>query len=291
VESASLVLGIDPKHLSRFKGAMTKALASNYCKRVLCWAEVGRRSLLADLNSEAFAHKVTVVPYAVPPKRFQKACNDGRHRLLFVGSGTSKGGFDFRGGREALETFALLRQRYDNVEMVVRSDVPPDVKSRYRGMSGLRIIDDFISREEMDHEYRSADIFIIPSHNTSPMIVLDAMSYELPVVTINTWANPEYVADGKTGLVACSSTKLQYYNPGTHQPNWANAAFQRAIRTPDPDVVSDLVSKVAILIEDVELRRRLGKAARWEVEHGRFSLTSTNQMLARIFDEAIDDRG
>lgn len=292
VEYASLVLGHDPKHLRRFRGFMARALASSYCKRVLCWAEVGRRSLLADLDSETFAHKVTVVPYAVPPRLFLKQYRDDTVKLLFVGSGTTQGGFDFRGGREALETFAQLRKRYDQVEMVVRSDIPADVRARYGGMPGLRIIEDFISREEMDREFQSADIFLIPSHNTSPMITLDAMSYELPAVTINAWANPEYVEDGKTGLVARSSTRLPYYYPGTRQPNWADPSFRKAIRTPDPEVLADLVSKVGLLIENPELRRRLGRAARWEVDYGRFSLAAVNRQLAMVFDDAIgDDHG
>jgi len=288
VEYASLVLGIDPKHLKRFKRTMERMLASPYCKRILCWAETGRRSLLHDLDSREFHDKIEVVHYAIPARSFVKEYRNEKVSLLFVGSGTSKGGFDYRGGREVMATFALLHQRYDNLEMVVRSDVPKDIKVRYEKIDGLRFMEKMVSQEELEREFLSADVFIIPSHNTSPMIMLDAMSYELPIVTIDTWANPEMVEDGKTGLVAQSSGRLPYYYADTCQPNWAAAEFKKTMLTPDPHVVDDLASKVSMLIENAELRRKMGKAARWEVENGKFSLKKMNEKLGHIFDKAID---
>lgn len=287
VEYASLVLGIDPKHLRRFKRTMERALASPSCRKIVCWAETGRRSLLHDMDASSFEHKIEVIHYAVPSRQFTKEYGTGKVRLLFVGSGTTKGGFEYRGGREVVAAFALLRQHYENIELVIRSDVPPDVRDRYSSVEGLRIIDEFIPRDELDHLFRSADVFLIPSHNTSPMITLDAMSYELPVVTLDTWANPEYVEDGKTGLVARSSTKLPYVYPGTAQPNWAAKEFVEAMRRPDPEVVQDLAAKIGRLIEDSELRRQMGKAARWEIEHGKSSLGHMNRRFAEVFDEAI----
>jgi glycosyltransferase involved in cell wall biosynthesis len=52
-------------------------------------------------------------------------------------------------------------------------------------------------------------------------------------------------------------------------------------------MVAELVEKIGMLIENNELRNRVGKAARFEVEHGKFSLEKRNQKLGRIFHEAI----
>ena len=291
VEYASLVLGMVPKHLARFHRTMERSLASPYCRRILAWSEAGRRSLIHDLHPDEFADKITVMPLCVPERRFEKEYDPKTIRILFVGSGTSKGGFDYRGGREAVETFAQLRRRFDNIELVVRSDVPPDIRDRFGGLSGLTILDDFVSRGELDQLFRSADIFMLPSHNTSPMIMLDAMSYELPIVTIGAWANPEFVHDGETGMVVPVSKTLPYYYRDTAQPNWAAPEFVRAIGTTDPVVINDLAGAVGRLIDDPELRRRLGRQGRHEIESGRFSLTRMNARLAEIFDAAIDQPG
>jgi glycosyltransferase involved in cell wall biosynthesis len=51
-------------------------------------------------------------------------------------------------------------------------------------------------------------------------------------------------------------------------------------------MVEELEAKLNLLIENDELRRRMARAARWEVEHGKFSLQRRNEKLKRIFDEA-----
>ncbi len=290
VEFASLLLGSHGKHLKRYGRILERTMSSHLCRAIRCWSEVGRRSLLRDLDASGFAHKIMLIPYAVPPRQFTKTFDEHGVKLLFVGSGTSRGGFDYRGGRETLEAFVSLRQRYPYLELVVRSDVHPDVKRRYHGVPGLTIIDRLISREELDREFRSADIFIIPSHNTSPMIMLDAMSYELPIITIDSWANPEYVDNGKTGFVARRSSRLSRYYADTCQPGFVDEGFLKAIGSPDPAVVADIAEKISVLIENPELRRRLGRAARYEVKKGKFSLARMNEQLGRMFNRAIAER-
>jgi glycosyltransferase involved in cell wall biosynthesis len=230
------------------------------------------------------------VPYTVPPKNFVKAYGSHRVRLIFIGAdalASSWTAFDYKGGREVLEVFARLRQQFGQLELVVRASVPPDVKARYAGMDGLRVIEQRIVWEELEREYMSADICILPSQTTIPMTILEAMSYELPVVTIDSWANAEYVEDGKTGLVAPRSRRLPYYYGGTSQVNFGTVQYDKAMRVADHEVAEELANRVSMLVKDPELRRRLGKAGRWEVEKGRFSLPKTNERLGRVLDEAI----
>jgi len=46
-----------------------------------------------------------------------------------------------------------------------------------------------------------------------------------------------------------------------------------------------LVRKVSLLIEDAEMRQRLGKAARQEVAVGKLSRAVRNEKLKKILDE------
>ena len=63
----------------------------------------------------------------------------------------------------------------------------------------------------------------------------------------------------------------------------------KSIKTIDSKVVEDLVEKTSILIENEELRRKMGRAGRQEIETGKFSIKKRNKKLKRIFDEAIGD--
>ncbi len=286
VEYASALVGIHPKHMKRFKGVVERTLASRYCRRIIFWSEAGRQSLLADSNPQGFQHKCEIVHLAVPPKEFVKEYVDRKVKLLFVGSGSSKGVFEWRGSG-LFEAFALLSQHYRNLEFVVRSDVPEYVKARYGAMENLRILDKFVPKSALEREFKSADIFVFPSYTTAPFTILEAMSYELPIVIVDAWANSEYVEEAKTGLLVRRSTRVPYYYANTCQPNFLAPEFTEALRVPDRDVVAELVSKVSKLIENPELRRRLGRAARWEVERGKFSLTSMNEKLKRILDDVV----
>jgi glycosyltransferase involved in cell wall biosynthesis len=291
VEFAGMLAGRHPKHLKRFGSVVTRALSSLYCRKIICWSEAGRRGLLADLNSAGFAEKIEVVPYTVPPRPGEKSYRATGARLIFISSdllGSSWTAFEYKGGREVLATFKLLRQHGADVELVMRASIPPDVRRQYLGQSGLHLIEHHLSAEELDREYRTADICILPSHTTIPVALLEAMSYELPVVTIDSWANAEYVHDGTTGLVAPRSRRLPYHFPGTVQTNFGTSEFERAIRVTDTAVVGALAERVRRLVDQPELRRQLGRAGRYEVERGRFSLASVNDRLRRVFDEAVD---
>jgi len=306
VEWAHMLAGFEVKQLRRFKGTIERLLASPYCRRIITWCEGARRSILANLDGSGFAHKIELVPIAVHAKRFTKVYREDRVRLLFVGSANAPRGalssrlpgtylYDFyqKGGQEALETFARLKPGYPQLEMVMRAAVPLELKRKYSSLPGLRILEEVIPWQELEEEFKAADIFLFPSHQVPPWgVILDAMSYELPLVTTDVYANPELVEDGKTGIVVEASASVPYYEEGdTWIPSVVTGRrreFNSAIRRVDPQVVGRLADAIARLIEDSGLRRALGRAARQEVEGGRHSIARRNEKLKKIFDEATD---
>jgi glycosyltransferase involved in cell wall biosynthesis len=285
VEYAAALVGVRPQHFARYRALVSRLLASPFCRRIVCWSEAGRRSL-ADLGWERFEEKTDLIYLAVPPKPVVRRPDPKRVKLLFVGSGTSGGAFEGRGS-EIFEVFAALRGRYPQLDLVVRSDVPGYIREQYGGLPGLRIIERRVSDDMLEREFQGADIFIFPSYHTLPFTILEAMSYGLPVVTIDSWANAEYVQNEITGLVVPRPSRLPPCYPGTRQPSFLHAAFREAVRRPDAECVAALVSAVSALIDQPDLRHRLGRAARHEVERGTFSLARMNANLSRFFDLAL----
>ena len=285
VEWVTQLFGYSPTHLRRYRKVVEKALASEHCKKILCWSELAMKTVLLNLDRELLEHKIVVVPHAVRKKEFVKSSLSDKVKLLFVGSANIVGDFELKGGKEVLEAFTHLHQKYANVELVVRSDMPQHMKNGYSGMPGLTIIDKIIPWEAMEEEFKTADIFLFPGHHTPFMVLLDAMSYELPIVVTDAYANAELVEDGKTGLIINSSKRVPYYLDNLI-PDGQSSQFRKAIQHLDTEVVNQLVEKTSILIENPELRRKMGKAGRREVEHGKFSIQKRNEKLKRIFDEA-----
>jgi glycosyltransferase involved in cell wall biosynthesis len=293
LEFVTQLAGYNIKHFKRYQRLIEKMLASEYCKRIICWTEAGEKTVLNNVNCKGFEHKIEVVHLAVPKKDFLKEYkrNDEKVKLLFVGSANIPGEFEYKGGKEALEAFVILRQRYPDLELVIRSDVPKEIRDKYKGLDGLRLIEEIIPREQLKQEFKSADIFLFPTHSTPGLAILDAMSYELPVITTDVWANPEMVEDGKTGFLIKKSRKVQYYTEN-FIPNWSylpDSPFMKSLKFNEPEVVRELVEKTSILIENEELRRKMGRAGRQETETGKFSIEKRNEKLKRIFDEATDE--
>ncbi|MEJ2057998.1 MAG: glycosyltransferase family 4 protein, partial [Desulfofustis sp.] len=93
-----------------------------------------------------------------------------------------------------------------------------------------------VPRQELYRYYSAADLFAFPGIEESlGMVYLEAQSAGLPVVAFRAWGASEVVFDGQTGLLAPAS-----------QPE----LFTNAIRT---------------LLNDTDLRKRLGRQARQHV--------------------------
>ncbi|WP_170289117.1 glycosyltransferase family 4 protein [Massilia sp. YMA4] len=102
---------------------------------------------------------------------------------------------------------------------------------------------------DKERALREADVYLLPSYNEGlPMSVLEAMAYGLPVITTPVGGIPEAVTDGVEGFLI------------------------------QPGDVAALSARIATLLADPELARRMGQAARQKI----VSTFSTQAVLPRI---------
>jgi glycosyltransferase involved in cell wall biosynthesis len=283
------VIGYNLKHFRRYQRIVEEVFASENCRGVLCWTEFSRNTCLANMDCRGFAHKLGTIPLAVSPRHFTKKFDDNKVRLFFIGSANLAGQFELRGGKEVLETFDILSARYKNIELVIRSDISPSVKKRYqRQLSHPRVtvIDGFLPWKDVEKIYQESDIFFFPCHYESWQITLEAMSYEMPVISVDLEGVGEFVRDGETGSLVRESERVPRVRDGL-PVSQAYPEVLRALKTTDPRLVNDLVTKASLLIEDRGLRRKMGAAGRRQVEHGKNSLAYRNASLKEVFDKAV----
>lgn len=265
-----------------------KRLASKHCKKVIPWSNWARRTLYNSMNCVSFKEKIETVHLGIRPKKIVKKQVDDKVHLLFVGSINLTNAFTFegKGGVEAIEAFLELRKKYDRIELVLRSWVPPEVRAKYANAAGIKILDSALSKEELAGLYASSDIFLFPSHLNLGMAILEAMSYELPVIARRVYDIPEAVEDMRTGLLLDPLPTLPYYT-WNGAPNSINRRFLVGVRKYRRQLVNQIVEKTLLLVENASLRRRLGRQARASIEEGKFSIKNRNTKLKRIFDEAV----
>ena len=229
-----------------------------------------------------------MIPWAVPDKPHVPRRPDGKVRLLFVSSGNvhDMSNFDLKGGKEMVEAFRQLRQRYPSLELVVRCPLTPEWRRRLQDMEGVYIYEKPLPEDEFQQIWRTADVFVQPTHITPSTAYLDALSYGLPVVTTDIWGNGELIEDGEVGFLVPKPRARRYtdgsvmlYHSPEHLKDW---------HTLDREVVEGLVDRLARLIDDPELRGRMSVAARRDIAEGKHSLKRRNVALKEFLDRALE---
>jgi glycosyltransferase involved in cell wall biosynthesis len=163
------------------------------------------------------------------------ASSGGPLRLLFVGRLVSE-----KGVLILLRALALLRRRGVEVEAVLVGDGPYrgelEQVARRLGVAGELTFTGALTGDRLAPLYREADVFCLPSFAEGlPVVLMEAMANELPVITSRLAGIAELVDDGVNGVLL---------PPGRE------------------DVIADALERLAA---DPELRARYGRAGRERV--------------------------
>lgn len=125
--------------------------------------------------------------------------------------------------------------------------------ARNRGLSQRVIFKGVVSDEELIELYRGCDVFLMPSSQEGFGIVfLEAMAFKKPVIGGNHGGTPEVILDNETGFLV------------------------------DHGDVDALADRIATLLENPELCRRMGEAGRRRVEEN-YSFEPLRKRLMDLF--------
>ena len=290
LEMASHLAGYRTSHLMRYAQILKSRLESKDCKGVLVWTDAARESLLRSLKAKDFENKVRVVHLAVPSGRVSKKTQSGLKKVLFVGSTNFPGDFHHKGGKEVLRAFEMISREREDVEFLMRSFIPSEFSEAIKRVRNLTLIQEPISWGRMEELFATADIFVFPSHHTPAMVLLDAMSYGLPIVTTDVWANREMILDGVNGILVTPPEEIRYEDE-FRNPLWGERRTAEMIsKRTFESVAVQTAEAINILLDDDTLRRRLGEAGREMTTNGAFSVKTRNDALALFFDMATEEK-
>lgn len=222
-------------------------------KKLMVFSQFAKK---IHLRLGAPKRKIEVVPAGLPSlSRHPGSHEVAQVNILFVGTW-----FERKGGPILLEAFRRLCRKYKNIRLTIVGPIPKRLKEKFSLRSNNNIAQfDYVPRERLMREFfPKADIFVLvpPKVEGFGFVVLEAMSFGIPVVVSNVCALPELVDDRKTGFVI---------TPGS---------------------VEDLADKLETLIADQSLRDRMGKAARKRFEE-KFTVKKSNQALLAIYRQAL----
>jgi colanic acid/amylovoran biosynthesis glycosyltransferase len=131
----------------------------------------------------------------------------------------------------------------------------------YRGLSGHLAFEGNVNQDRIREFYHEADAFVLASFAEGiPVVLMEAMAMEIPCVSTMVAGIPELIRDGIDGLLVMPSDER------------------------------GLAQAIARLIDDEDLRRRLGEAGRQRVTE-KYDLDKNIDLLSRLFRARLSDSG
>ncbi len=240
-----------------------KILLKDNCKKILPWTESVKEEILEIYPK--IKDKIEVLYPAIPEVKNLKKKKNKKLRIIFVSRY-----FDIKGGLLALETLKRLKEKY-NIESIVVSDVPKKIREKYPNIK----IFGLLPKKDLFELMKDSDIFLYPSAmDTFGFSLLEAMSFGLPIVTINTHrtkSRKEIVENEKTGIIFDFFDKINFYE----------------IRKNEEEIINKLIENCSRLIEDKKLREKMSKECINTIKEGKFSIKERNKKLKRIYEEAL----
>ncbi|PPK87828.1 glycosyltransferase involved in cell wall biosynthesis [Neolewinella xylanilytica] len=130
----------------------------------------------------------------------------GPPHILFAGRLVHMKGPDL-----AVEAFAAYRKRYPDTgaTLTLVGDGPEKARLRtliaQRGLSDSVRLIDWIERDRLMEMMQSASVFLFPSHEGAGMVVPEALSFGVPVITLEN-CGPGRFVDASCGVVVAGDT-------------------------------------------------------------------------------------
>jgi glycosyltransferase involved in cell wall biosynthesis len=183
----------------------------------------------------------------------------GNRTMIFVAKLES--GQEYKGLKELLDALAILKELIPDMRLIVAGD--GDMRKEYESYAediGVKDMTDFrgnLDRKRLRAAYQEARVFALPTSNDSqPLVILEAMSSGLPIVSTRIGGIPAMVEDGGEGLLV------------------------------EPHDTIALADSIRILFQDPELQGRFSRNARKRAED-EFSWKSRMKRYDGILERAL----
>lgn len=181
--------------------------------------------------------KIRYFPFGIDTGMFSVESGRKEQDIEHVGVFSNRGFFPVYDNETLVRGFALAYAKNPALRLILKGEGPLEAEVRNLvTVLGLDAVISFRKKTDYQHvpdDYRQADIFITTSiSDGTPVSILEAMASALPCIATMVGGIPEWIEDGRTGLL---------------------------IPPRSPDSVADALLKLA---SDPTLRGRLGSAAR-----------------------------
>ena len=170
-----------------------------------------------------------------------------------------------------MEAINFLTKKYKNVYAIFNSEVPKDILQKYSKNKKIEFCP-LVPQKKLFEIYEKSDILIYPGYTDSfGFAYLEAMSFGIPIITVDGWSRKEIVTENETGFV--------FQRP--KEFSWNKIEGKEKI------IIKQMIEKASLLIENKNILEKMSKNCLNEISLGKFSIKERNKKLKRIYREAI----
>jgi glycosyltransferase involved in cell wall biosynthesis len=281
VEHVHSFFGLNPDFLKKnfWKKTIEFILSRENCKGILCHCEATQKAFYQYLDCSKFEDKIKVLyPSShlidIKKKETQKV------KIICILSL-----FYHKSGPQVLEAFKRLEKDHDDIELVIKSDVPDEYKEKYasKNIRYVPYFSDIIPRKELLQKlYQDADICLYPTLCDSfGYSLIDALVAGLPIVGTNMFATPEIVNNNENGIIV----KIPGYS--LHPEYIQYTPWDKITGSKNEKLIEGIKKALEKLISNKKLRERMGKKSYELISKGKFSIKERNRQLKEIYQTAL----
>jgi glycosyltransferase involved in cell wall biosynthesis len=284
-EHAAAFCGYNQYALRRpsFVRALERILLNGSLKTLLAWSDAARNSLVNVLQNDEIAQKVeTFYPVMAPARPVPRTRNS--FNFLFIGNS-----FYAKGGYESLLAFETLAHKYD-CHFTAIGNIPAEVYARFAGNDKITL-SQRVPYERVVEFYSNSDVFVFPTHyDTYGFVIPEALSFGLPVISVDSFSTPELVQHGKTGILLKTyfSSFADDYGYAAHTMQKLERMRFEFCRNPPEWYVESLAESMAKFMDDSRFKDECSRNAIQVATEGKFSPKKSREQLRRIYEDAIN---
>lgn len=224
------------------------SLNPGHASRILVWSEFSRQMHLWDDITRPEQMEI-LRPGLVDPGISRVRSGQRGITFLFIGRDFAR-----KNGHLVLEAFRRVRASNPHAYLHIIGNPPGNTMIVEDGIVHER----FVTRRELyARVYPQADVLVLPSRAEGfGLVLLEAMSFGMPVIGIDAWAMPEVVNDEENGFLI------------------------------PPNSVTALADRMSGLVNDADLLATMGQNSK-RVFLERFSIDRHNRRLREIYLESL----
>ena len=226
-------------------------------RAVICISDFARSQLMAHVDEGEWS-KLRVIHCGVDPEHFTPGRSLHRDGLELLSAARLT---QAKGHAMLLRALEELERRGVELHLTIVGEGPKrpylEQLARQLGVAPRITFEGAVGRERILEYYRRADAFCLPSFAEGvPIVLMEAMATELPVVATDIMGVRELVDDGVNGIL---------------------------VRPSRPDLLADAIDRLA---SNADLRGRLGAAGRETVQR-EFDIGRSAEQIHAVFDQVL----